>query len=812
MDALIQDLRHALRSLRRSPALAITAIGTLTLGIAAATAIFALLDETVLRPLRLPASRELHFVSSVSGDHENANFSHPELQDLRDGIGPAVPLAAFSSLNAVVVGGEEPLATWGEQVSGDYFAVLGARVQLGRPLTPADDRTGAPPVVVLSDGAWARLYGRDPGAIGRTLRLGRASFDIVGVAEAGFGGLLRGFQPAFWLPVATAGPVSGDEDALTTRRSRWLSLAARTDPGRAAEVAARLDGIARAAAGRHADGWAREGPMRLSPAGHGDGWLVGQAGTVSRVLAALVTLLLAIACANLAGLMLARGVERRREMGVRLALGSTRARLVRLLLSESLLLALAGGILGVLLAGPLVRLLVMALPAGLLPMALDPRLDPRVLLVALAAVLASGAAFGMAPALESARLDVLPSLRDAPRTGGWPGRRVSLRGVLIVVQVALSFALLLGASLFARSLQRELALDPGFDPRGRWAMRFDLGAMERRREPVEAFAAELVRRAEALPGVESVSLAQVLQPSRGGNRMGYSAGELGVPNDGEVEFDVNAVGPRYFETLGIPVLAGRDFAASEGLGTRSDGVIVNRSLARLLWRDADPLGRSLPIWGASEPALPVVGIVPDVPLRDLRRSGEPGAYVAGTLSQTPTPTLIVRTAGGPSPLPAIARLARELDPVAATSDPVSLERHLGAALALSRMTTWLLGAFAAIALVLAAMGLHGLLSHAVSRRSRELGVRLALGATRAQVERLVLGNGLRLFAAGAALGALAGVALARAVSGLLFRVPASDGTAWAGTVAGLALAMLLASWWPARRAARLDPARTLRTE
>jgi predicted permease len=464
-------------------------------------------------------------------------------------------------------------------------------------------------------------------------------------------------------------------------------------------------------------------------------------------------------------------------------------------------------------AGPIVHALVHFLPAGWMPVVIEPRLDVRVLGVLTAVLVAAAVGVGLAPAFEAGRADVHSALRDHAGTGWWPGRRVTLRGALVVTQVALSFVLLVGAGLFARSLWREMTLPTGFDPHGRFELTVDLGGLEPTPATRQAYCSALLARVRALPGVLDVSFAQVVQPSRGGNRMGYEAGDLGLPGVGAIEFDVNTVGPDYFATLGVPLLSGREFTLAEGLSTAPARVVaLNRSLARRLFGDADPIGRTLQIDGPRQPAATVVAVVPDLPLRSRRDTGAPCAYSPSLLTQTPTPVLVVHARDGVRPLAMIDRAARELSAGVATAAPHSLEQMLGDALAAARMTAVLLVAFALIALALAALGLYGLLAHAVSRRTREIGVRMALGADAAGIVRLVTGGALRLVLLGLGLGAVASAALGRTVAALLYRVPALDPVSWSLALAALVACAVIATGMPARSAAQVQPAEALRAD
>jgi predicted permease len=815
VDSLLQDLRQAWRSLARSRSLALTAVVVMALGTGATTAVVSLLDELRLRPLSLPSPGELYLAETEAPGDLNNSFSWPEFGNLCGATPGGADLVAFTSVNAVVTGTNEARHAWGEQVSGGFFDVLGARVVKGRALTPADDRPGAPRVLVLSHGAWQRSLDGDPNVLGRTLRLNRVPYQVVGVAEPSFHGLTRGFRPEFWVPVSTASEVTGEREALTTWRSSWLEVCARVSPpGSPAALAARLEAaeaVMNRAGGREHP--RRPGVMRLVPAEAGEAILLAGAARFAMVLTVLVALLLALAVANLAGLLLARCSVRRRELGVRLALGAPRGRLIRQLLFESLVLSLLGGVAGLLLASPLVHLLVGFLPATYMPVSVEPRLDLRVLAVLAAVLVATGLGVGIAPAFEAGRTELNAAMRDDAAAGWWPGRRWTLRGSLVVLQVSLSFVLLVGAGLFARSLVREMSQSPGFDPRGRWALTVDMGGLEHTPGTRAAYATELLSRVRALPGVVDATLVEFLQPTPAGSRMGYDPGELGLANVGAIQFDWNSVGPRYFATLGVPLVAGREFDDREAAGTSPPTVVaLNLTLARMLFGDADPIGRSFLLQGRSGPPATVVAVVPDMPLRNLRDTGRPCAYVPGPLTQTATPVLVVHARDGVQPLAGMARVARELSPEVATSEPLALARISGEALATARLTTWLLGAFALVALSLAGLGLYGSLAHAVARRRREIGVRMALGADAPTIVRLVAGGGARLVLAGLALGAVTSALLGRAVSGLLFHVPAFDALSWMLAALTLLAAAAVASGLPARIAAHVQPAEALRCE
>jgi predicted permease len=448
-----------------------------------------------------------------------------------------------------------------------------------------------------------------------------------------------------------------------------------------------------------------------------------------------------------------------------------------------------------------------------MPIAVEPRLDLRVLAVLGAVLMATGLGVGVAPAFEAGRTELSAAMRDDAAAGWWPGRRLTLRGSLVVLQVSLSFVLLVGAGLFARSLVREMSLSPGFDPRGRWALTVDMGGLGREPGAAAAYAATLLARVRALPGVVDATLVEFLQPTPAGSRMGYDAGELGLANVGAIQFDWNSVGPRYFATLGVPLVAGREFDDREATGTAPPTVVaLNRTLARRLFGDADPIGRSFLLEGKSGPPATVVAVVPDLPLRNLRDAGRPCAYVPGPLSQTPIPVMVVHARDGVQPLAGMQRVARELSPEVATSEPLALASVSGAVLATARLTTWLLGAFALVALSLAGLGLYGSLAHAVARRRREIGVRMALGADASTIVRLVAGGGARLVLAGLALGAVASALLGRAVSGMLYKVPAFDGLSWTMAALTLLAAAVVAGGLPARIAARVQPAEALRCD
>lgn len=815
----MNDLKYALRTLAQSPGFTALSVLVLGLGIGANVAIFSAVDAVLFRPLPVsdPSSLFRVFAVDESG-FELFNNSYPVFTDYRDQATSFSGLAAFSSEPVHLArASEKAERVTGGIVSGNYFDVLGATPELGRLLSATDDRAaGAHPVAVASDRLWRRSLGADPRAVGSPIRINGHPFTLVGVAPPRFTGVDLEETPDLWVPMAMADqalPELASHHPLTSRNLRWLDIVGRLKPGVTARSAqAELDAIAkRRAASQPKD---RHDPMaRLVPAGESSlsAETRGTARRISWLLLASVTAILLIACANAAGLLLVRAHRRRREMGIRMALGATGGRLARLLLVESLLLAGFGVVAGVFVAVWAADTITGAAPDGFaIPLALASRvLDGRVLLFAASAGLATGLCFGLAPALSASRRDVVSALKG----GAAPiGRRLGLRDVFAASQLALTAALLVGTGLLVRTLAAAAAVHPGFDPSGRVVASMDLAQQGYAAQPGAVFYGRLLSRLREDPRLAGAALAQQVPVQRSGMRVTVDIDGQRTPSGEHPAVDLNVTTPGFFATLGAPVRVGRDF--SEGDSATAPAVaIVNEAMARRFWPGQNPIGKRIQDLGPRKTGTEVVGLAPDMRSRNLREPAAPTVYLPLTQFYVPRMTAVARGNGS------VAAASHALEEAAAALDgslPLfharSLDEQLGRTLGQERLLAKFSGGFAALALLIAAAGLYGVVSSAAQARTREFGIRVALGAQPNDVRRLVLGHGARLTIVGLAAGLGAAALSGRVLADLLFGVAPLDPLSFAAAAVVLAAAAWAAGAAPARRAVRANPVESLQSE
>jgi predicted permease len=822
MDTLLQDIRYAARTLLKSPGFTAIAVLTLGLGIGANSAVFTLVNAALFRAPPGTRPQELVWLAATRDFPEQPGrprsyqrrFSLPEYRDYAAQATAFTGLSAYQDVALSLGSGGEPERISGLLVSGNYFQVLGLVPAAGRFFAPEEDRDpGAHPVVVLSHGLWRRRFGSDSGVVGTDITVNGRRFMVAGVAPAGFVGIQLGEPAELFMPLAMVGvAMPRSAELLEQRDAGWLQIAARLKPGNtAAAASAEVGTLASQLALAYPEALAATSAEVTPLSGGLDPGNRREALPVFVLLMAVPALVLLIACANVANLLLARAAGRRREIGVRLALGATRWRLLRQLLTESVILALCAGAAGMLLSFWLndILLAVSRAPTEI-ELALKP--DVRVLAFTLAVAVVTGVLFGLAPALGATRPDLVPALKEEGFTLGRRLRRSRLTGAFVVAQVAISLMLLVTAGLFLRSLDKALDVNPGFDPANRISLSFDLGIQGYSDKQRGSFYARLLERVRAIPGVVAASVASPLPLS--GRMIGTAVSREGVDQDaGAVPVNLGAFSPDYFATMGTPLLHGRDFAPTDGPGARLVA-IINETLARRLWGNEDPIGRRLRLYGRDEPYREVIGVAKDGKYDELTESPRGFLFLPerqrADLSDI---ALVVKTAGDPRPLAGTLTAAvHELDPTLPIFRLETLEQALLNRLDKERGASSLLGVFGTLALLLAALGLYGVMAYAVSQRTREIGVRVALGARQADVLRQFVGEGVRLAAIGVVIGLALSAALTRIIARFLYGVTATDAATFAGGALLLGVVAVLASWFPARRAARVDPMVALRAE
>jgi predicted permease len=813
IEVLLQDTRHGLRRLAANPVFTTVALLSLALGIGANTAIFSLVNSLFFRPLPVERPHELvSFQNKASaGSWSFLAFSYPNYRDLRDRNDVLAGLIGYRFAPLSVSHDGTSAKAWGYLVTGNYFEVLGVKPRVGRAISPDDDRLpGAHAVTVISHRYWRRSYGADPGVAGRTLRVNGRSFTIIGVAPEGFFGTQLGIAPDFWFPMAMQAEIEMGTPWLDARDVEIVMLQGRLKPGTslaAAETA--LNAIALQLEREHPE--VNEGRrIALSPPGLMGSPVRRAASSFAAILMAVVAFALLLACTNLANLLLARASERRAEIALRLSLGASRGRLVRQLMTESMLLALGGGMAGVALAAWLLRLLArLQLPIDF-PFLLELHLDYRVLSFTAMVALVTGVAFGLLPALQTTGVSPFSTVKtDSAVTGA---RRTWLKNGLIVFQVALSLVLLAGGGLMLRALHRARTLAVGLDPRNAVELAFDLrlagydnaGGRELRRRALE--------RVRALPGVRAagtIDLAPI--DLHFGRAPVFVEGRPKERITNAPRAMTSRISPGYLEAMGVRLLRGRDFDGRDD-ESAPRVAIVNETFARGFWPGQDPIGKRFRQGSPVSPLMEVVGVVEDGKYSSLAESAQP--YVCRPVDQAyaGATSLIVRTASDPQrALAALRQEVQRLDP----GMPLSV-RLLADKMALpllpARVAAAVLGGFGLLALALAAIGIYGVMSCAVAARTREIGIRMALGANGGDVLRQTLRQGMALALFGVAIGGSAALGLARLMRSLLFGVSASDPSIYLGVAALLLAAALLACYVPARRATRVDPVTALRCE
>jgi macrolide transport system ATP-binding/permease protein len=808
------DLRFGARMLRRAPGFTVTAALTIALGIGANTTIFSILNALLLRPLPgTVRSNELVLLGRTQQGQGFDTFSYPDFLDYRAGSRTLSAVVATTVIPAHVSTGGASERVRAELVTGDYFATLGTHASLGRLLIAADADDGAPPVAVLSHGAWQSRFGADRTIVGRNVRINGAPYTVVGVAEERFNGVrLSGVVDVF-LPMTTAMALLPDAGGMRDQRGAvWLNLFGRLAPRSSlAQAQAELSTIATALATRFPETNKGRG-LRVSP---GLGLEPSTRGDIAKfmtILVGVVGLVLLIACANVANLLLARGSARARELAVRASLGASRSRLVRQLLAEGFLLAVLGGAagfaLGVWSLRLALRLPVFANSFG----ALAVGIDPRVVTFGAAAMVLSGLLFALPPAFRTSRVDLVTALKLG--TPGSGDIRSRLRGGLVVAQLALSLVLLVAAGLFVRTLQALYRIEPGFDTGRVLVATVDPGMQGYDEARMTRLFEEFQQRVRAVPGVERAAMGFIVPLGGGGwDSRVYPFDVKPTPDDPGIKSDINAVFPGYFETLGMRLLNGRDFTAGDRPGGPAVAV-VNEALAEELWPGGNALGQRFRLGRGGNEVLEVVGVVRTARYRSLVEPPRPFLYRPFSQAFRASMTMHVRVASGDPyvVLPAVRRALDEIDRDLPLSRVQTLEQRLSESVGAQRTAATLVGTYGLLALVLAAVGLYGSMAYSVSRRTREMGVRMALGAHTSDVRRHVLLQALRIAALGVVIGLIAAVPATRFVRSQLVGVEPDDPVTLTGVIAVLVAAAVAAAYVPARRATRVDPVVALRSE
>lgn len=806
MQTLWQDLRVAARTLRRSPAFTLASLVTLALGIGATTAIFSVIDGVLVRPLPYANGDRLVHVNQPAnaGAVPDIGFSPLELADYESQTRSFDAIAEYHSMAFTLLGKGEPRRVQTGVVSADFFNVLGVKPLLGRTFRPGEDQPGATPVIVVSYEFWQRALGGDPGIVGRTFTMNDRVHTVIGVLP-----VLDADHNDVYMPSSSC-PFRMSKHVLESRTARMVTVLGRLAPGvTLAQARADVAGVSARLHRAYPDAYSPADRIGIQATMYRDELTRGARPTLL-VLLATAGFVLLIACANVANLTLARELRREREMALRAVLGAGRRRIARQLVTESTLLALIGGALGLAVAYSMLGALV-SFTAMFTPRASEIAMNGRALAFAFAISALTGVVLGLIPALTSRR-DLASGLKEDGTGSTLGGARVRVRGALISAQVSIAFMLMVGAGLLLRSFVNLERVDPGFDPANILTARIDLNWTKYKNGPaVRTFEEALVDRLAARPGVTGVAVSNA-SPMTDGQPNNASFRIDGRPiGAGQTAptMDVRIASPDYFRTLGIALVSGRTFTAMDR-DTANEPIVVNQSAARRYWGGANPIGARL-TFDDGKSWVTVVGIVGDVSQYGPAQQETPALYAPFTTSTFSDMRVLVRTRGDPAFASSELRaIVHDLDPAQPVTEVQTLEQLRGNAVATPRITLVLIGAFAIVALVITAAGLAGVIAFTVSRRTREIGIRVALGAQPSGVRAMVLGQGMRLVAAGLVIGAVAALALTRLMSGFLFHVRATDPATFLGMAALFCGIAALACLIPARRATRVDPMIALR--
>ena len=831
LESVLADIRYSVRWLRRSPGFTLVAVASLAIGIGFNTALFAIVDAVLFKPLPVAAPERLIdiFTSDSTGTVGFSTSSYPDYQDLNaqndvfDGLVGYSPM--FAALN---LDGRSRLAM-GEIVTGNYFQVFGVAAALGRTILPSDDVPGAPRVVMVSRRYWARELGSAPDAVGRFLRIRGQSYAIVGVAPAAFNGMVPILAPEMWIPLSASLDVEpiGMHDAvpsptgttrLDRRADRWMFMRGRLKPGKTIEQArANLLVLGSRLATDHPL-TNKDRRIALKPTSdvHFHPALDPVVVPIAAALMVVVGLVLLIACANVASMLLARASARHKEIGVRLAIGASRGRLMRQLVTEAVVLALLGAVAGTLLAWWITSVVAsLSLPLPI-PLAFDMRIDGRVLAFTLGATFLAALLAGLAPALQATRPSLVADLRGEVTGSPAAGRRWTLRDLLVAGQMAITALLLVVAALLTRSFIAAQRTNPGFAVNRLAMVSTDTSMLQYTPEQSQRFYDEAIVKVSAIPGVESAALA-----TRVPMQLNANTWEIWIPGRHEPgtlgdAVQVTTVSPEYFRTMGVAIVEGRAFTPDDRPDTPRVA-IVNEILARTVWPGQSAIGKVFRTRGGVGPPFVIVGVSANHKVLTLSEAPTPFLQIPRAQRQGPYSAIVARTRGDVNALLRDMRQALlALNPNVVFVENQTLEMEVDATLFPMRASAWLVSGVGLVAMLLAAIGLYGVIAYSVARRTREIGIRVALGARPGEVVGLVMRQGLLVAAAGLVAGcavtAVIAVFAARMIAGVLYSVSVGDPFSWLGAAALLLVVSALANLIPAWRASRVDPSEALRSE
>src|SRR5688572_19475212 len=813
MSTFIADIRYSFRSLLKNPGLTLAAILSLGLGIGANTTIFTWVQAVLFRPIPLASEPSTIRIAAMENrEGQSRSWSYPNFIDFRDRA-KLLDIVAQDDQTFSIAVDDTAERAWGGLVSGNYFDVMGIRPAAGRFFTAKDDVTpGGHPVAVLSYALWQRRFAGDPSVVGKQVTINNTPITIIGVAPEGFIGSFLGVATAAWVPMAMQKEMMGG-DTMNQRGNGWFQSIVRLKPGVSQEQAQAEASSIMAQLEQEYRDFNDGRRLRIVQTWEAPFGAATVLAPILAVLSIVVALVLVIACANVANLLLSKAVSRRREVAVRLSLGASRARLIRQLLTESFMLALIAGIGGVVMAYWTMGLIMTFVPPVDMPIDLGLRMDGTTLVYALAVSLVTGVVFGLAPALQASSNQTINALKEEGRSGSGGRTTGRLRNALVVAQVAVCLVLLVGATLFLRSFIAAQSLSPGFDASHVVTASMDMFPSGYSGERYRDFQRRLLESVRALPGVESAAFGSRIPLGFGGNNSTTIAVDGYSPRENEeIVITYTTVSAGYFKTMGIPIRAGREYDETD-TATSPRTLVINESMARRYWPDGNAVGK---IVRFGPNANEVIGVVADTKHNSINERPLAQLFIPMARSEVSTLRLFARAGGDPAPLVAEIRDAiRTLDPNLPVYDARTLNEHMQGAVFAQRMAADLLGAMGVLALLLAAIGLYGVMAYAVSQRTQEMGIRLALGASPSSLLNMVVGQGMKLTVIGLVIGlaiALGAFGSIGAVRTLLPGISPLDPITFIAVPALLAAIAFVATWIPAKRAGRVDPVTALRVD